>query len=91
MPTLVFRDGSALTNPSVVQVTDRLEELSDYELDDCVPLDAETSPLVTSRRQDQWPGSGPPYQCSTSDRLIETPPGSTSDPGSGCRRASARG
>ena len=28
------------------------------------------------------PGSGPPYQCSTSDREIETPPGSTSVPAS---------
>jgi mycoredoxin len=39
VPTLVFRDGSALTNPSVRQVTDRLEELRDRdELDDRVPL-----------------------------------------------------
>lgn len=28
VPTLVFADGSALTNPSVVQVSRRLEELA---------------------------------------------------------------
>jgi mycoredoxin len=28
VPTLLFADGSALTNPSVVQVTRRLEELA---------------------------------------------------------------
>ena len=47
---------------------------------------------LTSRRlTHHWPGSGPPYQCSTSDRLIETPPGSTSVPASASARISLAG
>src|SRR5699024_160827 len=38
----------------------------------------------------QRPGSGPPYQLSTRDREIETPPGSTSVPSSACARISSR-
>ena len=64
VPTLVYADGTAQTNPSrgAGQGEARRARLS-------------------AAHQD--PGSGPPYHASTSDRLIEMPPGSTSVPGLG--------
>ena len=75
VPTLVYSDGTAQTNPSLAQVKAKLAELAT----------AEPAPLPH-----HWPGSGPPYQCSTSDRLIETPPGSTRVPASARSFISAR-
>ena len=47
------------------------------------PPDADPASGTCSGAGHQWPGSGPPYQCSTSDGEIETPPGSTSVAGLG--------
>jgi glutaredoxin len=42
------------------------------------------------RRPHHWPGSGPPYHASTSEREIEMPPGSTSVPASASAFISSR-
>ena len=93
VPTLVYADGTAQTNPSVIQVKEKLAALASGEraarrADRCgrpTRLAGRSSSLY------QEPGSGPPYQSSTSDRLIETPPGSTSVPACGLSTHRRRG
>ena len=81
VPTLVYADGTAQTNPSVAQVKEKLAALRLSPSFRC--------PVARSPAH-QLPGSGPPYQCSTSEREIETPPGSTSVPASASARICAR-
>ena len=62
MPTLVYADGTAQTNPSLAQVKEKLAALAPE--------------LRLSRgRLTSCPGSGPPYQCSTSERRDRDPAG----------------
>ena len=53
VPTLVYADGSAQTNPSVAQVKDEA---------------GRADALAPEPGSPASPGSGPPYQCSTSER-----------------------
>ena len=76
VPTLVFADGTAQTNPSLAQVKEKLAALR------LTPR----RPAVTSR-----PGSGPPYQCSTSERRDRDAAGQHERAGLGLARSSPRG
>ena len=76
VPTLVYADGTRADEPVA----------------DAGQGEAGRAGVVTlARRLTRSPGSGPPYQSSTSDRLIETPPGRTSVPGGGLRTHLPRG